>query len=357
MNDTKYLFGLSQIPGLGPVRIKALLQIIASPKNLWRLPQRNLDQIKLPRDVREAFTLVRDSFDLEAEYDKIIQSGITIIGLTDSTYPKLLKEIYDPPTVLFVRGSLDPVSTKIAVVGTRLMTTYGHQVTASLTEELAQGGLTVVSGLARGVDALAHRTTLQVGGVTVAVLGSGLDRIYPSENRHLAEEIVARGGAVISEYLPDQDPTAGSFPARNRIIAGLASAVVVTEAGEDSGSLITAEQALEQGRLVFAVPGSIHSKQSRGANHLISQGAKMVTSTADILDELNLTVSAQPLVEITAANQEEATILDQLSSDPVHFDDLVRSTKLRSDKLGAALTVMVISGKVRDLGGSFYARR
>ena len=357
ISSSAYLLGLSLIPGLGPARIKILQQHFPDPAEVWGLSEKSLRALKLPEGVASSILEYRKKIDLEGELAKLSKAAIKIITLLDDDYPPLLREIYDPPPVLYVRGNLRPLAPKIAVVGTRLMTVYGHQVTESLTRDLVGTGLTIVSGLARGVDAMAHRTALAAGGETIAVLGSGLNQVYPPENKHLAEEI-AQQGAVISEYPPAVEAARGTFPARNRIISGLSLGVVVTEAGEDSGSLITANSAAEQGRLVFSVPGPVNSRQSAGANSLIKVGAKLVTSTEDILDELNLAekIVPQEMVAIKPANSTEGKILETLTAEPTHFDDLVRTTKLPAGKLGSALTVMVISGKVADLGGNFYAR-
>ena len=356
LTESDYLLGLSRVTGLGPVKIKKFLEILGSAEEFWKIDEADLQELKLPKELAKSFLHLRSSLDLVLERKKLNESGIQILGMTVEGYPPLLREIYDPPVVLYVRGELDPDSAKIGVVGTRIMTVYGRQVTAALAGELAMSGLTIVSGLARGVDALAHRTALEVGGKTVAVLGSGLDNVYPAENRGLAEKIVASGGAVVSEYPPETAATVGTFPARNRIIAGLSEGVLVTEAGEDSGSLITANAAADQGRTVFGVPGSIFSRQSAGTNELLKIGAKVVTGSRDILEELSIEYKSVEMVEVKPDNEMEAAILGKVSGEPVHFDELVRNTGISSGELGAALTVMVISGKLIDLGG-YYAKR
>lgn len=357
LTEQSYLLGLSLIPGLGNVRIKLLLDHLGSPRQIWEMTDTQLRSLKLPSGVQESFIENRKKIDLAREMSLVITSNAFLITLLDAAYPKLLREIYDAPAVLYVRGKISPTSPKIGVVGTRLMTTYGHQLTQNLTQGLAAAGVTIVSGLARGVDSLAHRTTLTSGGETIAVLGSGLNKIYPPENKHLAEEI-AELGAVISEYPLDLEASRGTFPARNRIISGLSLGVLVTEAGEDSGSLITANQALEQGRHVFSVPGPVNSRQSVGTNSLLKIGATLVTSAQDILDELNMEgVVATEMVEIKGANKVEEVLLSTLTSQPTHIDDLSKATKMPPGELGGALTVMVISGKISDLGGGYFARK
>lgn len=267
------------------------------------MPDRAWRELKLPGNVKESITSNRKKIDLAKEIDSLGRSSISIVTISDSNYPKLLREIYDPPTVLYVRGHLDSNDLKIAVVGTRLMTVYGHQVTENLASELVAAGFTIVSGLARGVDALAHRAALQAGGQTIAVLGSGLNKVYPSENKFLADQI-ALSGAVSSEYAPESEPSLGTFPSRNRIIAGLSKGVLVTEAGEDSGSLITANLAAEYGRETFTVPGPITSRQSAGANNLAKIGAKVVTSAADITEEFDLsTLKTAEMVPVKGLNK------------------------------------------------------
>src|SRR5581483_4159680 len=292
-----------------------------SPQEIWHLSEKHIRSLKLPKDVQDSLIINRKKIDLAREMAEIGAANIKIITIADDNYPPLLKEIYDPPTVLYIRGGMQPNSAKIAVVGTRLMTTYGHQVTETLTEGLIAAGLTVVSGLARGVDALSHRVSLRAGGQTIAVLGSGLNKIYPPENRSLAEEI-ATSGAVISEYHPDAEAGPGTFPARNRIISGLCLGVLVTEAGEDSGSLITANSALDQGRLVFSVPGPVNSKQSVGTNGLIKAGAKLVTDIQDLLEDLNMdqNISTREMAPVKPANLVEEKILKELSTTPTHVD-------------------------------------
>lgn len=356
--EDKYLLGLTLIPGLGSARIKLLLEHLGAAREVWTLTDQQIRTLSLPSEVRDSFIENRKKIDLAKQLQLVSTSKARLLTIEDPDYPPLLKEIYDPPMVLYIRGQLRPSSSKIAVVGARLMTTYGHQVTESLTADLVASGLTIVSGLARGVDAMAHRTTLLAGGQTIAVLGSGLNVIYPPENKHLAEEVGSQG-AVISEFAIDSPPARGTFPSRNRIISGLSLGVLVTEAGEDSGSLITANVAAEQGRMVFSVPGPINSRQSQGTNNLIKLGAKAVTGVADILEELKISQTSvgAEMVEIVGATPSESKILSQLTLQPTHIDVLARGTNIPVSELGGLLTVMIISGKVADLGGSFYARK
>jgi DNA processing protein len=276
-------------------------------------------------------------------------------------FPALLKKIYDPPVVLFVKGEFQAHDeTAIAVVGTRAPTEYGKLTAERLTAALVNRGMTIVSGLARGIDTIAHQTALKSGGRTVAVLGSGLDMIYPPENRRLAQEITPHG-VIISEYFFGAKPDASNFPRRNRIISGLAPGTLVIEAGETSGALITASAALEQGREVFAVPGSILSPKSLGPNRLIQDGAKLVTSVDDILAELppqldmfsKTPAVASPAIHLT---ENEQKVLNLLSHEPVHIDQLARQTSMPASQLLAILLDLEFKYALKQLPGKFFIK-
>jgi DNA processing protein len=245
----------------------------------------------------------------------------------------------------------------VAVVGTRRLTSYGRQVTRDIVTGLVRNGVTIISGLAKGVDAIAHQTALDAGGRTIAVLGSGLDCIYPAENRSLAAKISAGRGAVISEYGMGIQPEAKNFPPRNRVISGLSLGVIVVEAGDRSGALITSKFALEQDREVFAVPGNINSPASRGPNKLIQQGAKLITSADDVIEELNLTMVAEKTAVQLALPEstEEAALLSHLSTQPVHVDELSRASGLAPSLVSSTLTLMELKGTVQQVGGMNYA--
>ncbi len=284
------------------------------------------------------------------------RKGIHILTWDDETYPPRLKDIEHPPPVLYVRGEFLPEDHfAVAIVGTRKVTSYGRQVTEELSTFLAANGVTVISGLARGVDAIAHSATLKAGGRTVAVLGCGVDRIYPPENRALADQMMARG-ALMSDYPVGTAPESSNFPPRNRIISGLSLAVIVIEAGETSGALITAEFAAEQGREVFAVPGNILAPQSKGTNKLIQNGALPLLTPQDLLQALNLTrVGEQKAArKILPANEVEAQVLNALGSEPLHVDELRNQTGLPVEKVSAALVMMELKGMVRQVGGMQY---
>ncbi|NJC98551.1 MAG: DNA-protecting protein DprA [Anaerolineae bacterium] len=274
----------------------------------------------------------------------------------NETYLQRLKEIEQPSPVLYIRGEYLPDDLfAVAIVGTRRVTPYGRQITEELASFLAANGMTVISGLARGVDAIAHQTALKPVGRTIAVLGSGVDKIYPPEHRALAEQMLARG-AVISDYAPGTPPEASNFPPRNRIISALSLAVVVVEAGETSGALITAEFAAEQGREVFVVPGSILAPQSKGTNKLIQRGALPLLSVSDLMQALDITrVGEQKAAcRLIPADTTEAKLLGVLGSEPLHVDEICNQTDLPIEKVSAALALMELKGMVRRVGGMNY---
>jgi len=300
---------------------------------------------------------LRPRISLDAEMDGLKQYKVKVLTCDSSAYPQRLKEIYDYPPVLYVRGNLLPEDECcLAVVGTRRATVYGRQVTEEIVSDLARNKVTIVSGLAKGIDSVAHRAAIEAGGRTVAVFACGLDIVYPAENAKLAREVMEHG-ALISEYPLGTRPKADNFPRRNRIMSGLSLGVLVVEAGEKSGALITANQALEQNREVFAVPGSILSPASRGANHLIQEGAKLVRNHVDVLEELNLAMMAQQLEmkELLPADETESLLLKQLSHEPTHIDELCRNSGLAAALVSSTITMMELKGMVKHVGGMNYA--
>lgn len=350
-----YWVSLNNAPGIGPTRFKLLLNYFKSPQLVWKADYEVLTKL-LGEKIYSQFNQYRKRTDPERYLSDIINQKISVITLNDKSYPKLLAEIYDKPPVLFFKGEIKPEDNlALAVVGTRKVTTYGREVTAFLVRKLVENNLTVISGLARGVDSLAHRTALEYEGRTIAVLGSGLNKIYPPENYRLAEEI-AKNGALISEFPPDLDPSPGNFPARNRIISGLSLGVLVTEAGEESGSLITANCAIEQNREVFAVPGAIFNKLSKGPADLIKMGAKLVYDANDIFEELNLESKARFLKVASSVSEDpaEALILKLLTNEAKTIDQLVRESGLQTNVVCSVLTLMEIKGKVKNLGNMLY---
>lgn len=281
------------------------------------------------------------------------------VFITDKHYPRRLKEIHSPPKVLYIRGSLPQcLECTLAVVGTRKTSPYGRAVTPELVSALARSGIVIVSGLALGIDALAHQAALDAGGQTIAVLGCGIDAIYPIANRRLGLEIIKRGGAVISEYPPGTPPLKQHFPARNRIISGLSRGVLVIEGAEDSGSLITAKFAVDQNRDVLAVPGNIMSATSTGPNNLIKMGARAVTSAHDVLEALDLELADRyrENTRVIPATAEEEKLLACMGHEAVHIDEIIQKSKLNTSIINSALTMMEMKGIVRHLGGMYYVR-
>ena len=356
MEEKQFWVGLTLVRGIGAVRLQALIDHFGDAKSAWQGAPDELRAAGLNPKIIERLLEIRKSVDLEKLWDKITSQGIKILTWDDELYPPRLKEIEQPPPVLYARGEILPEDHfAVAIVGTRKVTSYGRQVTEELSAFLAANGVTVVSGLARGVDAVAHSAAIKAGGRTVAVLGSGVDRIYPPENRAIAEQIISRG-ALVSDYPVGTAPESTNFPPRNRIISGLSLAVVVIEAGETSGALITAEFAAEQGREVFAVPGSILAPQSKGTNKLIQNGALPLLTPQDLLQALNLTrVGAQKAArKILPADEVEAQLLNALGDEPLHVDEIRNQTGLPVEKVSAALVMMELKGMVRQVGGMNY---
>src|SRR5512140_792640 len=324
MDPRAYWVGFNLVKGIGAVRLRALLDFFGNLEVAWGAPAEAFLQAGLSQKIVENLVALRRRVDLVKVMERLAQLKITLLTWEDAGYPRRLKEVDQSPPVLYLRGELtDADSWAVAVVGTRRNTLYGRQIAEELGAFLAVNGITLVSGLARGVDAIAHEAALKAGGRTVAVLGCGVDRIYPPENQKLAERIFS-SGAVLSDYAPGTPPDAVNFPPRNRIISGLSLATVVIEAGETSGALITAEFAAEQGREVFAVPGSIVAPQSKGTNKLIQKGAQLLLTPDDLLQALNLTrVGAQKSArKVLPADEVEKQLLDALGSEPLHVDDL-----------------------------------
>jgi len=352
----RYYVGFNLVRGIGPARLRMLIDAFGDVERAWHAPADALYRVGLDRRSLENLLETRARVDLDREVRRVAAVGAHILTWEDEGYPKLLAEIPDPPPVLYVRGELKPEDAwAVAVVGTRRASTYGREVTRRLVSVLAQSGVTIVSGLARGIDAVAHQTALEAGGRTIAVLGCGIDLVYPPEHRELARRIAAQG-ALVSEYPLGTQPEPGNFPPRNRIISGLSLGVVITEAGRDSGALITADYAAEQGRDVFAVPGSILSAGCAGTNRLIQDGAKPVLDAADILQELNLTMIAEQKEarQVLPTTETEALILAHLSAEPVHVDDLTRAVGLPVAQVTSTLALMELKGMVRQVGGMKY---
>ena len=361
-DEVKYWVAFSGIAGVGRVRISRLREFFGGLQDAWKAPEGKLKQAGLDSRSIDALVAVRSGISPDAEMEKLESYRVKVLVCEDPLYPSRLKEIYDYPPVLYVRGEL-PLQDEpcLAVVGTRRPTIYGRQVTEEIVTDLVSSRITIVSGLARGIDSVAHRAALDAGGKTLAVFASGLDIIYPRENAKLAQAIMEHG-ALLSEHPLGVKPRPESFPLRNRIMSGLSLGVVVVEAGERSGALITAHQAAEQNREVFAVPGSILSPASRGTNRLIQEGAKLVCNYADILQELNLTIVVQQagLKEFSPAGHPgvegpvEAAIVEQLSSEPNHIDEICRGSGLTMPEVSSSLAILELKGIARQVGNMNY---
>lgn len=360
MKNIPYLLALHSIDGLGPIRLRAILDYFKDPKLAWQTQPSEIRKLRIPQNVVDLFLETRKNLKPESYAQTIKQSGIKWITIFDESYPKLLSQIYDPPVVLYYKGEVknwnDPA---IAVVGTRKITGYGRVVTEQFTKVLVSSGLTIVSGLALGVDTKAHATAVTENGQTWAILGSGINQIYPAENRRLAQEIIKGHGAIISEFPPDYPSLPGNFPFRNRIIAGLSLAVVVTEAASDSGSLITAKLAVESGREVFAVPGPITSTLSKGPIDLIKQGAKAIFEPLEILEELGINKAQSSKFKIqngVKLSEDEKKVLECLENETKHIDEIGRLLDFPSPKISALLLKMEITGLVSNLGSGNYIK-
>jgi DNA processing protein len=356
---------LALIPGIGPAARRSLLErfetseaiLAAAPSQLRTVPG-------IGPKLTRAIVSAGDTVDVGAVLRVCAQHRISIVTDTDPTYPRLLREIHDPPALLFVHGRICPEDAmSIAIVGTRHATAYGKMQAERLAAGLARAGLTVVSGLARGIDAAAHRGALQAGGRTLAVLASGVLNVYPPEHRDLAFD-VRRSGALISENPPHNEPVSGGFPQRNRLITGMSLGVVVVEAAERSGALISAQHAMEQGREVFAVPGRVDNRVSRGCHRLIREGAKLVECVDDVLEELGPLVEATPVADGRVIhhpaelqlNDQERQVLEAIETEPTSLDAVVASSGLPVHRVLATVSVLEMRHLVRRVSGNYILR-
>ncbi len=380
MENFEALIFLNLIRGLSPTKIKRLLEHFKSPKDILRA---NISELKTVEGINENLTrrIKSDPKDagLEEELRGIKKSDIRVISILDAAYPKNLKEIYDPPVVLYIKGALkesDDIS--LSIVGTRAPSYYGLSQAEKFSYQLALRGVTIVSGMARGIDSAAHNGSVKAKGKTIAVLGSGLSVIYPPENKDLFDKI-SQSGAIISEFPMETPPDRENFPRRNRIISGLSLGTLVIEAARNSGSLITAGFALEQGREVFAIPGNVSSKGSFGTNRLIKEGAKLVEDIEDIIEEiepfkrvvkknaqgetkkinsrLDPSLRGTGMVYPLGLDADERLFFDSLSSDnPLHIDNIAAGLKCPANKLLAMAMKLELAGLIKQLPGKFFVR-
>jgi len=358
---------LNMIPGVGSSTFRRLIKFFGSPSLVLSA---SLKELAMVRGVTPALcqSIVdnRDNIKIDEELRLIEKYGCKIITIEDQAYPQNLKAIYDPPPLLYVKGELtNSDSNSIAIVGTRNATTYGKTVAENFSSQLASRGITIVSGLAHGVDTYAHKGALSVGGRTIAVVGNGLDIVYPAENAKLFDEI-ANSGAVISELPMGTKPIRTMFPQRNRLISGISLGTIVIEAPRKSGALITADLALDQGRDVFAIPGQIFSEKSKGTNWLIKQGAKLVDSVDDILEELPSSSFQQPVEDNIKTedmmieyqlSQDENAVWNVIGSSPIHIDDISKRSNLPVFKVCSVLVMLELKGLVQQLSGKMFIRK
>ncbi|MGH7198266.1 MAG: DNA-processing protein DprA [Candidatus Omnitrophota bacterium] len=358
-NELRQIVALHLVDELGPVKFKNLIAIFGSASAILEADESELVKVDGISASRARAIKNADLFQrADEEIKKAGDNGVGIITCFDDRYPALLKEVYDPPIVLYVKGQLpSDKKPKIAVVGSRIASFYGLRMAKSFSRDLAQAGVVVVSGLALGIDAAAHQGALEGGGLTLAVLGGGLNKIYPRENMKLAAEII-KNGALISEYPMDFDARPGYFPIRNRIISGLSRGVLVVEAREKSGALITADAALAEGREVFAVPGNADAARSAGPNKLLKQGAKVVTDAQDILEELGMEKAggAGPKTDGVPLTEDESRILSFLDGEPLHVDELIERSGLSAREAVSALSLMELKGVLKQLPGKHFVR-
>ena len=356
-DDLAYWVALTRFRAFGSVRLGKLSRRFPSMRTAFEASASQLIEAGIEPEIVNRFLQERIHINPEQEFERLAEHHVRAITIKDVDYPPLLKEIFDPPAVLFVRGTLPPSTLKhLGVVGSRKATPYGKRAVERIVEPLAQSGVVIVSGLAYGIDACAHQATLDVNGITIAVLGSGVDQesIYPSQNRTLSSAMLAKGGALLSEFPIGTPPLKQHFPFRNRVIAGLSHGVLVIEGALKSGSLITATAAMEAGREVYAIPGPIDAPLSEGPNNLIKQGATMVTEPTDIF---GITLRARPQgVIYEPQNPEEELLLKSLSHEPKHIDEIVRLSNLPIHVASSTMTMLEIKGVAHHEGGRYYTK-
>ena len=364
MNSTEACIALNMLPTVGPVRLRRLLEIFVEPQRVLAAKRGELRAAEgIGNEVADQIANWESIVNLAAELDRIREFGATVITQESPSYPKPLREIHAPPIVLYVWGELQERDHHaIGIIGARRTTHYGTESAKKLAYQLAYAGLTVISGLARGIDTAAHQGALAAKGRTIAVIGSGLSKLYPPENRGLAEKIRDGNGAIVSEFSMEIEPDRQTFPMRNRIIAGWSHGVLVVEAGLNSGALITASQALEQGRSVYAVPGHINAPSAFGSNRLIQQGAKLVMDASDILDDLQILLpETKPSLEaaartLPALSDEERRVYDAIESTETPIDDIGRKCQLPSAAVSSALLRLELKRLVKQLPGKYFVK-
>lgn len=358
--DLIYLNAFNLIPGISRPRLREIKRRFTNFKNAWQKIDRGFLLGDKDANFLDKVKEAKSKIEPEKEFENLQKENIELITFDDPRYSDILKQIPDAPFCFYLKGKLPADSSyAFAIVGTRRATPYGKQAAEFFASSLARLGITIVSGLALGVDTEAHRGAMAANGKTVAVLGAGLDdpSIYPPQNRRLAKEIIETGGALVSEYPFGGQPESYHFPERNRIISGLSLGVLVVEAPEKSGALITANLALEQGREVFAVPGGIFSKNSSGPNGLIKKGAKLTTNITDILEELNLEIDViNPEIGSANVSAEEKKVLNIIEAEPQDLDKIIQKSKMKPAEVMSAITMLEIKGLIKNQGGNNYTK-
>jgi DNA processing protein len=364
MNTTEACIALNMLPTMGPVRLRKLLQVFKEPPQILSAKRADLRKVEgIGNEVADQISSWESIVDLPAELKRINDFGASVITQQSSSYPPSLREIHAPPIVLYVWGKLEERDQHaIGIIGARRTTHYGMESAKKLAYQLAYSGLTVISGLARGIDTAAHQGALAARGRTIAVIGSGLLKLYPPENRGLAEKISNGSGAVVSEFSMEVEPDRQTFPMRNRIISGWSHGVLVVEAGLNSGALITASQALEQGRSVYAVPGHINAPSAMGSNRLIQQGAKLVMDASDILDDLQVLLpEAKPSPQAAARplpplSEEERRVYDAIEAAETPIDQIAAKSDLPSATVSSTLLRLELKRLVKQLPGKYFVK-
>lgn len=360
--NAQYWIAFSRLKIIGPARFKKIWNFFGNLEEAWQAKAIDFQSAGIEEKIAQEIIDLKSQIDPDAELEKLINDGINFVRLNDENYPRLLKEIYDPPFVLFYRGDISCLNNScLGVVGARKNSPYGQQATEKIVTELAQQNITIISGLALGIDAIAHESCLKAQGQTAAVLGSSLDwpNVSPMTNRKLAENIIEHGGCLISEYAPIFPPSKITFPLRNRIISGLSLGILIVEAAQSSGTLITGKYALDQNREIFAVPGNIFNFNSVGTNNLIKLGAKLVTDASDILEELNLRQISTVVENKNApipSTDEEKFVLQYLSREPIHIDKISQLCRIKINALSSKLMLMEMKGLIRDMGAQNYIK-
>lgn len=356
MTEKEYWIALSTFTGFGPARLKLLYSYFKKARNIWKAADSELAEIGLGYKKISDFINHRKNFDFEKYFERLEKNDVKAITIFEKDYPQNLKDISDSPYVLYVRGEIKNADSRaVAIVGSRLMTSYGREVADKFATELSNFGITIISGLALGIDAEAQRSALKAGGRTIAVLASGLDIISPVSNKSLALEFIKKNGALISEYPLGHIPYASDFAVRNRLISGLSRAVLVVEGRMKSGTFYTVNAAATQGRPVFAVPGPITSPSSEAPNYLIQNGAKTVVTVKDILDELDIQfkVDSEAVENVLPEDPLEKKILEILAREPLLLDELVRISGCPVSQISGRLTIMEMKGLVKNSEGTY----